>query len=347
MNDFNDFTDDYRVKGGIARAKSLTAEQRSEIARKAAQAKWDPSLPRATHTGILKMDGTEIPCYVLESGERILSTRGMMRSLKRTWRGRKYGGTQLPVFLEAKNLKPFINNDLMTVLTPLVFRTETGARAEGFRAEVLPGVCDIYLRARQEPGVLTAPQLVIAHQCELLVRALANTGIIALVDEATGFQAIRPRDALQSYLEMILSKELAAWSKRFPDEFYKNIYALKGWKWPGMSKNRFSVVAHYTRDLVYQRLGPGVLKELESRSPKDEKGNRKNKFHQWLNDDYGHPLLAQHLHSLVMFQRLALKTGQNWRQFLKMVDQVMPKKGETLELPFTSGVLPNEQPQLS
>ena len=73
-----------------------------------------------------------------------------------------------------------------------------------------------------------------------------------------------------------------------------------------MGKNRYSVVAYYTRDLVYERLGPGLLKELESKSPKNGDGHRPSRFHQWLTEDVGDPLLAQHLHSLVMLQRLAL-----------------------------------------
>ncbi|MFM8331872.1 MAG: P63C domain-containing protein [Candidatus Methylumidiphilus sp.] len=127
---------------------------------------------------------------------------------------------------------------------------------------------------------------------------------------------------------------LAAWAKRFPDEFYENIYKLKGWQWPGMGKNRYSVVAHYTRDLVYARLGPGILKELEEKTPKDESGNRKNKFHQWLTEDVGHPLLAQHLHSIIMFQRLSIANGYGWQKFVRMVDQVLPKKGTNFEVPF-------------
>lgn len=166
------------------------------------------------------------------------------------------------------------------------------------------------------------------------MREVARVGIIALVDEATGYQEIRPRDALNAYLDLIIRKELAAWAKKFPDEFYENIYKLKGWPWPGMQKNRFSIVAHYTRDLVYERIAPSLLEELESKTPKDEKGRRKNKFHQWLTEDVGNPMLAQHLHSLVMFQRLALSYRYGWNRFLKMVDKVLPKKGSTLELPF-------------
>lgn len=325
-----------KAAGGNARAKALTPTQRSDIAKKAAAARWSEASDQATHEGSLTIGGAEITCYVLANGDRLISTRGIMKALGRTWRGRKYTGTELPVFVEANNLKPFISSDLGPVLSSREIRTPRGAASEAFSAEVLPAVCDIYLKAR-EAGVLTKPQLVVAQQCEILVRALSKVGIIALVDEATGYQEVRPRDALQQYLDMVLRQELAAWSKRFPDEFYENIYKLKGWLWPGMKKNRFSVVAHYTRDLVYERLAPGVLQELEARSPKNDKGERANKLHQWLTDEVGHPLLAQHLHSLMMFQRLAIANGFGWQRYVKMVDQVLPKKGATLELPLGDG----------
>lgn len=324
-----------KARGGKARAAALSADERRTIARQGARARWEGvKTPRAMHEGVVRIGAAEIPCYVLENGHRMLSTRGIMKALGRAWRGRKYTGTELPVFLEAKNLKPFINNDLSPVLTAIEIRTPRGAISEAFKAEILPAVCDIYLQARHG-GALTDAQAPVAMQCEILVRALAGVGIIALVDEATGYQHIRPQDALQAYLEKVISRELAAWAKRFPDEFYENIYKLKGWPWPGMAKNRYSVVGTYTTDLVYDRIGPGVTKELEARSPKDERGNRKNKLHQWLTDDIGHPMLAQHMHALVMFQRLALASGFGWNRFVKMVDQAMPRRGETMELPLS------------
>src|SRR5262245_34382099 len=90
-----------KAKGGVARAERLSPEERSAIARKAAAERWSGSYPKASHAGILRIDSAELPCYVLEGGERVLSTRGIMKSLGRTWRGRKYSGTELPVFLEA------------------------------------------------------------------------------------------------------------------------------------------------------------------------------------------------------------------------------------------------------
>ena len=322
-----------KAKGGFARAQKLTPKQRSEIARKAAEARWEPSIPKATHSGVLIIGDAEIQAFVLENGERVLSTRGIMKSLGRTWRGRKYPGTQLPVFLEANNLKPFIYNENDPVLKPVRFMVNSQAIGDGYRAELLHFVCDTYLQARAD-GKLKPSQMDVAKKCEILLRALSKVGIVALVDEATGYQAVRPPQALQAYLERIIRKELAAWAKKFPDEFYENIYKLKGWPWPGMQKNRYSVVAHYTRDLVYERIAPRLLQELEAKSPTNEKGQRPNKLHQWLTDDVGNPMLAQHLHSIIMFQRLALSSGYGWNRFLKSVDKVMPRRGDTLALPF-------------
>jgi hypothetical protein len=90
----------------------------------------------------------------------------------------------------------------------------------------------------------------------------------------------------------------------------------------------------HTRDLVYERLGPGVLQTLEKKSPRNERGYRPNKLHQWLTEDIGDPMLAQHLHALMMFQRLAIANGYGWNRFVQMVDQVLPKRGTTLDLPF-------------
>jgi hypothetical protein len=314
-------------KGGLARRDALSAEERSEIARKAAQTRWDPNVPQATHAGTLNIADAELPCYVLENGERILSTRGIMKSLKRTWRGRKYAGTELPVFIEANNLKPFISKEIETVLAPRVFRTDKGMKSEGFRAEILPAICEIYLRARDERK-LTAVQVPIAKQCEILVRGLSKVGIIALVDEATGYQEVRDRLALQAILDRFLRQEFAAWAKRFPDEFYQHIFRLRNWEWRGMKMNRPQVVASYTKDIVYARLAPGILKELEARNPKDEKGHRRAKHHQWLTEDVGHPALAQHLYAVIGLMRLA----DSWDQFKRMIDRAYPKRGDSLQL---------------
>lgn len=331
-----------KAKGGFARAKRLSPGKREEIARRGAEVRWaSPETPRAEYTGNLKIGDMNFPCSVLSDGTRILTQSDFMKVMGMYYSGwiaknrtPEEDSAEVPHFLSFKSLKPFVDRhlgDLRSII--LKYRTASGGTAHGIKAEIIPKICEIWLDA-EESGSLGSRQKQIAHKAKLLMRSLAHVGIIALVDEATGYQGIRPKDALQMYLEKIIRKELAAWAKKFPDEFYENIYRLKNWPWPGMKKNRYSVVAYYTRDLVYERLAPGLLDELEAKTPKNEKGQRENKMHQWLTQDLGDPMLAQHIHSLLMFQRLALKNGYGWHRFVKMVDQVMPKKGTTLDIPF-------------
>lgn len=317
-----------KAAGGYARAEVLSPDERREIARKAAQERWRTDLPLATHAGVLTIGDAEISCYVLEDHTRIISTRGIMKALRRTWRGRKYPGTELPVFIEAQNLKPFIDKDLSTVLAPIQFRTDRGSRGEGFKAEILPAVCDIYLRAR-EAGALTAPQVPIAQQCEILVRALSKVGIIALVDEATGYQEVRDRLALQKILDRFLTAEKAKWAKTFPDDFYRKLFRLKGWAYNPASIARPGVIGKYTNDIVYDRLAPGVLKKLQELNPKTESGNRRAKHHQFFTTDYGVPELKQHIFNVMFLMDAA---GDDWDLFRRLIDRASPRKGTTLPL---------------
>jgi len=328
-----------KAAGGFARASKLTPERRSEIARLAALAKKDHqnSLPRAIKSGQLKIGDMTIPCSILEDGRRVLFERGITDAFFPSRpNARQFdlaAGAGLPVFVAQNELKSLIDRDYWSGAGSPICYVDEGRECVGFEASALPAACEVWLKAR-DLGLLRGRQGSRAIKADIVMRALAHIGIVALVDEATGYQEIRPQDALQKYLEAIVNKELAVWVKKFPDEFYQNIYKLKGWPWPGMKKNRYSVVAHYTRDLVYQRMAPGLLKELEQKSPKDEKGQRDNKFHQWLTGDIGDPMLASHLQSILTIQRLALANGWGWNKFMHMVDQVMKKKGDTLDLPF-------------
>ncbi len=332
-----------KARGGHARAEVLSPDERTQIAQKAAAARWgEAKTQKATHLGEFTIGERNIACAVLEDGTRVLSQKAVAAALGRS-RGGLYQpkfradgeGEKLPFYINAANLRQFISKDLLRVLShPIPYRDfRGGTNARGIPAIALPQICDVWLRAR-EAGVLSAPQKIVAQRAEMLMRVLAQVAIIALVDEATGYQAVRPRDALQQYLDKLISKELAAWVKTFPDEFYENIYKLKNWPWPGMGKNRYSVVAQYTNDLVYERLAPGLRKELEAKNPRNAKGYRPAKNFQWLTSEIGHPMLAQHLYSLMMFQRLAIAQSFGWNRFVKMVDQVHPKKGTTLDLPF-------------
>ena len=326
--------DESKAIGGNARAASLTPERRKEIAKAAAAARWTSEFPKATHEGDLPLGNLKVACAVLENGQRVITQSGFMQALGRARQAKgrpHYGGdANMPAFLTAMNLKPFISKDLLATTTYIEFRTLRGSKAFGYAAELLPKVCDVFIDA-EEAGALVPGQIHIATRSKLLMRALAHVGIIALVDEATGYQEIRDRLALQAILDQFLRKELAAWAKRFPDEFYKQIFRLRGWKWQGMKINRPQIVANYTNDFVYERLLPGIREELEQRNPKTESGKRKNKHHQWFTDDVGHPALAQHLYAVITL----MKASKNWNDFKFMLDQALPKRNSTPMLGFT------------
>jgi hypothetical protein len=322
-----------RAKGGIARAKKLSPEDRALIAKRAAEARWggDENAVLATHTGTLRIGDLEIECAVLKDGRRVLSQRGVNRALGRVHGGAEFrkkaegGGGQLPVFLVAKGLQSHISKDLEAVVKePILYRTRSRAIAHGIDATVLPQVCDVWTGA-EAAGDLRPNQLRTAERARILIRGLAHVGIVGLVDEATGYQDERSRTALQDIFNTFLRKELAAWVQRFPDEFYREIFRLRGWNWTGMKGGRRpQALAYYTVDLVYSRLLPGIMEELESRMPRTESGRRKGKLHQLFSDDVGHPALSQHLYAVITLMRVA--DDGDWDGFMRMVDRAHPKK---------------------
>jgi P63C domain len=93
--------------------------------------------------------------------------------------------------------------------------------------------------------------------------------------------------------------------------------------WESVAANRPQVVAKYTDDLVYPRLAPGILDELKRKNPKNEKGYRKARHHQWLTESIGHPALAQHIFAAIAFMRAA----DDWADFKRRLDGALPKQG--------------------
>jgi len=87
-----------------------------------------------------------------------------------------------------------------------------------------------------------------------------------------------------------------------------------------------------TNDVVYSRLAPGVLTELRSRTPKDEKGRRKFRYHQWFTEDIGHPKLQEHLSNVTTL----MKASSNMTVFRRLLQRAMPKFGENLQLDISA-----------
>ena len=201
-------------------------------------------------------------------------------------------------------------------LVPKKIVTPRGVIAEGFKADTLPAVCDVYLSARND-GALTAAQQKVALQCELLVRAFAKVGIIALVDEATGYQYDRPRRELESQLKKFLSDSLRRWARTFPADYFKHLCRLRGLEFrPDMKLPQY--FGHLTNNLVYKRIAPGLLSRLKEL--KAEKGSASNKQFQWLSTDVGVPELLLHLGTVTA----VMKQHDNYEEFERALDQIAP-----------------------
>lgn len=290
---------------------------------------------KAPFTGNIQIGERTIDCAVLEDGTRILSERSVTAALggKRGgshWRRKgKNGGAELPVYLSSGNLNDFIDSGLAAALSAPVLYTPPhgGGPAHGVKAELLPQICDVFLRAR-DAGALHQSQEHLAAEADILMRGLAHIGIIALVDEATGYQSVRARKALEEILDTFIAKELRAWAKTFPDVFYEEIFRLRGWPYKPWSVKRPSVVGKYTNDLVYERIAPGLLEELRRKNPPIRTGKRRHKHHQWLTEDVGHPKLREHLAAIIALMR----ASPNWSLFQRNVRRAFPKYGETREL---------------
>lgn len=139
------------------------------------------------------------------------------------------------------------------------------------------------------------------------------------------------RLALQEILDKYLLPYQAAWAKRFSDDFYKAIFRLKKWPYDPSSVKHPSIIGTMTNDIVYARLAPGILEQLKERTPKDEKGRRKFRFHQWFTEDLGHPKLQEHLVKAMTL----MDASPNYAMFYRLLQRALPRIGKTypMELP--------------
>lgn len=328
-----------RAKGGVARARKMTPEQRSAQSSKAATARWkkekevtDAICGSADQP--LCIGDIEIECYVLEDGTRVLTQASFLSSLGRHRRAKSSRGrnADLPPVLQGKAIEPYISETIREKAKPITFAPPTGGRASGYNAELLPGVCEAYLKAR-EAGLLSKPQERTAAQAEIIMRGLATVGIIALVDEATGYQEVRARDALAKILEEFIDKELQVYVQTFPPDFYAEMFRLRGLNYPPESMQTPRYFGHLTNDVVYKRLAPGVLKELQKVTPKNKSGRRKHKYFQHLTTNVGYPKLREHLGSVVTL----MKISDTWDDFMLKLEQLHPRVGETIPMLIDDG----------
>lgn len=308
--------------GGPARRESLSPERRSEIARGAVEKRW----LRASHQGVLELNGG-IACYVLNDGRRVLSQSGMVSALDMSKGSNPaLGGDRLANFAAGKGVKPFISEELAsTIQNPIRFRIGEERQAYGFEATALSAFCEAIVEADRAHALQTQ-QKHIAEAAWLLMKGFSRVGIIALVDEATGYQYDRARDELQKILKAYISDELLTWVARFPHEFFRQVFRLHGWEYKEGSVKGPMYVGKFINKVVYDQLPPPVLAELRKQNPPVE-GRRKHKHHQFLTEDTGIP----HLDKQILETTALMRAARDKNEFARLFERAFPKPGQQID----------------
>lgn len=276
----------------------------------------DAPIYEATHRGYWEVADKKIPCAVLENGKRIISQTGLFDAFDRPRKGEKRI-EQLPSIVGAKNLLPFVTDELIDKAQVIYYKHTNGKVAKGYNAEVIPVICELYIDA-SESGELHPSQEKLADRAMLLIRALAKVGITALIDEATGYQYDRESQELQRLLDVYIAKDLMKWQKRFPNQYYKEIYRLYGWDYNPASSKRPQYIGNFTNKYVYDLFPEEVIEEIKKRNPLVKGGRksyRRNKNFQYLTTDIGLPQLDNHISKLLGVMKLSDDLEQFKRNF--------------------------------
>lgn len=281
-----------------------------------------------THQGKWSVSNNfDIDCYVTSDKQRLLSLRGTARALD--IKGNGSGG--LLRNIKAKWLEPYLSDQLKEWILQASedeikkIKVLYGPSIIPFKASHLVDICKAYILANNEI-TLSEAQLRIYYRLISLMTAFAKVGIDSVIDEVTGYQEDRKENELQNLLSKYIAEEFLPWSKKFPDEFYEQLFKLRGWgEFKKAGQQMPSKVGYYTNDIVYERLPYKVLEELKKKVKKSPNGYNLKKLHQGLSKDYGIAHLEKHIIAVVAL----MKSSDTWEQFLYMLDKSYKRTGQS------------------
>ena len=327
-------------KGGKARASVLTPDERRAIATKAAKARWanqkgepiqeddDGGAPkvlaqpdivflpqeRVSHFhGELRFGSLSVPCHVLDDGSRVIAQREVVKALT----GRENANGQIGRLIGIAALAPHIAaGDVASKI--IQFRLSGPGHqmvAHGYEATLLVEICEAFLRARDD-GTLSDTQMRVAQRADIILRSCAKVGIIALIDEATGYQEVRQRNALQLKLQAFISDEIQEWAKLFPDDFWHELARLEHTRYS--PRNRPLRWGKYVMAFVYDAVDEDIGNELRKINPNPH--FRKN-HHQWLKT-YGREKVRDHINRVIG----VMKTCHDMNDFNRIFGYVFKKE---------------------
>lgn len=285
---------------------------------------------KAKYTGTLNIAGNEISCAVLDDDTRIVNGTNVLKVFGRKQMGAgKHSG--LSPILTSKRLEVFVDENEVKALQPITYLAKNGREQKGYPSEVIQIICEVYLRARDN-NALEKGQTHLADQAEIIVRSLAKTAIVALIDEATGYQFEREKDALQKILSAYIREDYMAWQHTFPRKFYKELFRLCGWEYDPTNIKRPAYLGKLTNKYVYELLPNGILEKLRELNPTNDSGNRTRRHHQHLTED-ARVHLERHLTKIITLMEISDDFNQldhSVNKVFRDIDQL------SLELPKTN-----------
>jgi|ERR1022692_3008751 hypothetical protein len=305
--------------GGKARMAAMTPEERKSQASAAAKERWNKAnsqkagilvpgenasptpqessdvsenkdIPSARWPGVLTIGNVEIPVYVLSDGKRVISRTGATLVLIG-----KQGGGNLESYVQVKALEGFIPAHLPERMIEFGMREVVNKSVKGIDAETFLEVCAGYVKAWQDGALASSEvQMGIAIRAAMFLAACSKVGLIALIDEATGYQYQRAEDELQIKLKMFLLDEMRKWERTFPVELWEQFGRLTNWK--GGVNQRPKYWGKLVMDLIYFYLDADVAQWLRDNAPKPRHGQN---YHQWLTEQYGLRKLIEHIWKVI------------------------------------------------
>ena len=246
-----------------------------------------PESPFAKYSGELILGQKSVDCYVLDTEARVISLRATVRALSNDEHG------DITRYVRAKSLSPYITPESVTNGIIEFMIPGNPKKGKGITAETFLDICSAYVAALSGGANLTEKQRNTAFNCSVLLSACAKTGLIALIDEATGYQYVRQSDALQVKIRAFISDELRGWEKTFPDELWEEFGRLTGWA--GSLHQRPKYWGKLVLELIYDALDPDVAEYLKENKPAPCHGQN---YHQWLTSDYGVNKLVTHINQI-------------------------------------------------
>jgi hypothetical protein len=249
----------------------------------------EPQLPVALWPGELPIGSAKLHVYVLDDGRRVISRSGATALLTD---GR--AGGNLEGVVNVSSLVPYIPEDIKDQMIEFSLKGVVNRTVMGLQAETFLDICRAFVQARNEGALTSDSQQETSARASMFLAACAKTGLIALIDEVTGYQYERAQDALQVKLNLYLEQEMRKWEKTFPDELWYEFGRLTNWE--GTVHSRPKYWGKLVNELVYGYLDRDVLQWLRENAPTPRHGRN---YHQWLSSQFGLKRLMEHIWMLI------------------------------------------------